>query len=816
MFKSYLTVAIRNLTKYKMYSFINVMGLSLGMAAVILVLLFVRHEFLFDQHYEKNVYRVVRVLYADTDARVATEGTPGALAGTLEREMPEVEHAVRAWTMDNVWVSRGKKSSIQEFCLADVEILDLFDYELVHGDRATVLTKPNAIVLTESMVEKYFAGEDPIGKVITPEGRYFGGVDYTVTGVMKDIPVHSTLRFDFLTATPMKRSIVASPWERWKKGTGWFPVQTFVLLSPGAVPEAVAEKIPDLVETHFGAEARAETDFYLQPVDQMHLYSKRDFNFSTRIPDGVRYGQKTYGDIDTVSLFVSISAFVLLLACVNFVNLSTAKSMQRAKEVGVRKVVGAQRRQLMLQFLSEAVLLSGIALCVALVLAWLALPVVNGWAGKTIAFSGGGWIPVLGTILGFVFVVGALAGSYPAFFLSAFQPIVVLKGISQAKSKGAGLRKGLVVFQFAISMVMIVSAYVVHDQLTFMMDTDLGFNKERVILLPVFAVERQIQTNFEGELTRKYNVVKQEFLQHPDIEKVTACHRFGPFGASTTLSRVTEPVQKEVEMSFMGIDEDFLDFYEMELVAGRNFVRDNEYDLHKAALINETAAKWFGWDDPVGKTFKGNHIRTVVGVVKDFHNGSLRDEIRPMFMMMWRSKFNYISVKVKTDDLAGVMTFLKNKWRQFLPNQPFTYHFADARFDQMYRSEMQMRQFFSVASWLTVFVACLGLWGLASFVIAQRMKEVGVRRVLGASMVQIVMLFCKDFAKWIGVAVVIACPVIYYVMGDWLQGFAYRIDLGVSPFLLGACLTLAIALGTVGYQAFRAGMSNPVDTLRSE
>ena len=800
MVKNYFMVAIRNLLRYKVYSLINVLGLAVGMACCVLILLFVQHELRYDTFHEQSdrIYRVVRETRGVSGAGSFHPGTSGLLAGALVQDLPEVEKATRVMINGNIWVRYGDDGFSQTFCVADPEMLEMFDFPLIKGNVETALQNRFSVLVTEETAQKYFGEEDPVGKVITAEGRYHGG-DYTITGVLKNVPEYSSLQFDFLSAT-VHQEIPLTAWEQWQPNTSWRPVRTYVLLRASATGDGVPSKLSDLMTKYMGEEVSRLNTYALQPLTRMHLYSEVDYGF----PGG--------GDITRVIIFASIAFFILMIACINFMNLSTARSVNRAREVGLRKVVGASKGQLVRQFLGEAVLLSCLALVLTLGLVELALPYLNDVTGYAltlgVAESGVLWMGLLGIGV----FVGLLAGCYPAFFLSSFLPVQVLKGQVKTGKKGVGLRKGLVVFQFAISVVLIVGTVVVQNQMVFVENKKLGFEKEQVVVLPLFNTDRS--------LNARYQTVKQAFLEHPNVLKASASNStMAWWGGAFQTVYPEGAVGNEWQMRILGVDEDFLNTYEIELVAGRNFSSEITTDATEAYILNETAVKQLGWDDPIGKSFEWAYWKRkgiVVGVVKDFHNRSLKEPILPFAMCMWQDKYNLLSLKIRSDNMLETMAFLEKTWQQFIPDRPFAATFMDEYLSRIYQSEKVFKDIFQIFAALAIFVACLGLLGLMSFTVTQRTREIGVRKVLGASVGGIIALLTGEFVRLILLANLIAWPVAYYVMDQWLATFAYRIDLGVGVFLLGGVLTWGIAFLAICIQTWRAARANPVDALRYE
>lgn len=822
MFQNYLIVALRNVMRHKSYSLINVLGLATGMACVVLIMLFIQYELRYDQNHAKadQIYRVLRETRSDTK-RLTNERTSGALAHVLQNDYPEVHQVVRT-ARNWAWINHGKKGFFQSFCLADENILDVFTFPLVKGNRQTALREPSTILITQEIAQKYFGQEDPIGKTVTVDYRNFGG-EYRIVGVLKDIPPNSFVRFDFLISplTASNRFFRLDTWE--PSGHRYF--ETFIYLPQANHVQALEQKIQDIFGRYMGDEVAKTNTYHLHPLNRAYLHSTPDFNMRWSRESG------NYGDINTIYAFSLIAFFILLIACINFMNLSTARATARAEEVGLRKVVGAHRVQLITQFLGESTLLSILALIVALFLTYLFLPTFNMFVDKQLSLNIANNTSILLTLPIIALCVGMLSGSYPAFFLSAFQPVHVLKGAAQISSKSAWFRKGLVVFQFAISVTLIIGTTVVYTQLNHIRTKDLGFDKTQTLVLPIFIRARETKTwgGYGMGLKTKYNMVKHEFSQHPNVLQATTSQYLPGIYAGTQQFGAEGQIR---EMAPFCIDENFLAFYDIELITGRNFTKtyieriaqEGSHDNYEF-ILNEAAVKEFGWTDPVGKPFVWKHMRggteinshgTIIGVVKDFHTGSLRNPIAPIVFFPWISQLRALQLKVTPTNLPETLQFLEAKWDALMPDRPFEYYFLDEGIDEHYQVDIQLSQVFSSFSLLAIFIACLGLFGLTAFTTQQRTKEIGVRKILGASVSHIIYLLSRDIIKLVLIAVLIACPMGYYAMNEWLQDFTYRISLSSWMFIISGLLALLIALATVSYQAFKSATSNPVDALRNE
>lgn len=806
MLKNYLKIALRNLLKYKVYSFINVLGLAVGMASCILILLYVRDELSYDRHHEhaEQIYRVTREWFnSDGSTSLHLGHVAPPIGPLLKNDFPDILQMARINSGGNPLL-RYQDQVFQEerFYFADPNIFEIFTLPLLHGDPKQALAGPNSVVLTPAMAKKYFGSAEPLGKVI----NFNQQVDLKVTGVMQEIPANSHFHFDFLGSVKLPEQIFG---EREFKNWSSNNYATYLLFSKNYSTANFLQAIPAFIGRHHpdGEKAIPQTTLHLQRLTDIHLHSQLDSEIEAN------------GNMMYVYIFAAIAVFLLLIACINFMNLATARSANRAREVGLRKVVGAERQQLIKQFLGETVVLAFIALLLAVVFVELALPQFNAFAGKELALRSQSALFIFGSLLGVALFVGIVAGSYPAFFLSHFQPVAVLKGqkIGSTKSR---FRSMLVVFQFAISIILIVGMGVVYNQLEYCRTKNLGLNKEHIVVLPVSAGE---------EIARRYPDMRNQLLQHPHIAGVAASKRV-PSGrlldsSGGRLLDGEKSTPLEFRIANVRVDHNFIPTYGMQMAAGRNFSTAFPTDSTEAFILNETAVKKIGWAAPetaVDKPFEyGNRQGRIIGVVKDFNYESLHQPITPIVMLIAPSSFNTVSVKIRANrpaDLAATLDFLKQKWQEYRPDFPFQYSFLDERYERLYQSEHRLGQIFGTFSLLAVFIACLGLFGLASYTAEQRTKEIGIRKVLGASVGNIVLLLSKEFTRLVTVATFVSWPLAYYAMNRWLQEFAYRINLHQQSgtFLLAAALALAIALLTVSFQSIKAALGNPIKALRYE
>lgn len=815
MLKNYLKIFFRNMFRYKGYSFINLAGLAIGIACCILIMLYVQDEISYDRFNEKHdrIFRVERKgTFKGQDYHVPVTAHPAGPA--LENDFAQILHAVRFY-QNQVVIKNWQNHRFEEMIFfTDHTLFETFTFPLLKGTAATALKEPNSVVLTEKMSEKYFGRKDTVGQTLT---IYWGNrsLDLIVTGIMKKIPHNSHFKSDFFVSYATLSALIGDQLQNWFNNN----VYTYLLLQENSDAKELQAQFPAFIEKHFGKMARkffgkdldisTILQMQLRPITDIHLYAKLGWEIEPQ------------GNINTVYVFSAIAFFILLIACINFMNLSTARSAGRAKEVGLRKTVGANRGLLIKQFIGESICLTILAGFLALLLVELLLPAYNHFTGKELANTIFSQPLSLLVFLGLLLLVGFISGSYPAFFLSSFQPVKVLKGstASKADRRSLILRKALVVFQFAISIFLIIGTLVVMNQMNYVKNRNLGFQKEQVLVL----------RTRDQALANRNDAFKTELLKNPNILQVAASTNIPGARDFSDQGIIREGKSNDdfvVTYNF-DIDEDFIPLLGIELAAGRNFSRNFATDREDGFIINETAVKAFGWDSPdeaVGKRLMRPtgidtgqyHKGTIVGVVKDFNFKSLHQTIEPLLFFMNPNSLNYINIKLKTADISNTMGHIKEKWAEFSPSYTFEYFFFDQHFDRLYRSEEQMHTLFKLFTLLAIFISCLGLFGLASFTTEQRTKEVGIRKVLGASVINVIVHLSKEFIFWVALANLVAWPAAYYFMNKWLQNFAYRTGLGIDVFFLSGLLGLTIALLTVGYQSVKAALANPIKALKYE
>ena len=793
MIKNYFKIAFRNLWRHKAFSFINIMGLTVGMTAFFLIFLYVKFELSYDSFNSKagRIYRIVCDIKTPTETLNA-HGPAWAVAPHVKDAFPEIEFSVR---IDNasLLVRRGNVKFQEDNALfADSAFFHVFDYKLIKGDPRTALKNKFSIVFTESAAKKYFGNEDPLGKtVLLTDGNNIA----TVTGVMQDMPENSQIKADMLVS-------MSTLTEEFNKGLndqwGNYSDRAFLLLKPGTNAKALQEKFPAFLERENGDEMK-KLQMYptliLEPLRDVYLYSTRD-------------SSKT-GNITNVYIFTIVAIFILLIACFNFVNLTTARSAERAKEVGMRKVVGAGRPQLARQFIGESVIICLIAFLLSLILLMLLLPSFNHLAGKIIS-PGIFTHPQNLLILLFTSIgIGIIAGIYPALVLSSFRPIVVLKGRFVTGTKGIALRKGLVIAQFTISIALIISTIVVYNQMNYMRSQDLGFNKNQKMIIDTHGDSSKL-------------VFKQEVSRLPGVISTSMAGSVPGGGNPGAYSQI-ENVKGDIQIANLDlyfVDFDYIPQYQMKMLAGRAFSRDFPTDTTQAMVVNEAAMKLFGYSKPeqiIGKKFdQWGRKGTIIGVVKDFHFRSLQEVIKPLSIRIEPNGCDLVSINVKHQNLKATLAAIGDDWKALIPNRPFSYYFLDDFFDKQYRSEDRFGSLFLNFAILAIFISCLGLLGLASYSTSQRTKEISIRKVMGASVSNILNLLSKEFLKLVVISFCIAAPIAYYFMHEWLQGFAYRTRIYWWVFALAAVLALLVAFATISFQAIKAAIANPAESLRTE
>lgn len=809
MFKNFIKIAWRNLVKNKTFSIINIVGLAIGLACFLLIALYVTDELSYDRFYKESdrIYRVdTDILFGGTDMKLAVASDP--MGATLKKDYPQVEQYVRFYNSDGE--KQIRKGDVylteQRVTRVDSTFFDVFDVKVLSGDANTALDDPNTVVINESMAKKYFGSLDVVGKTLeTNEG---GGTQYKVTALIEDMPRNSHFNFDFL----FSMDGLDYPFNNYLSNN----FQTYIVLQKGVDPEEFNKNFTQVIMKYVMPQAKQFMEissmeefekagnrlaYFLTPITDIHLRSGRVAELGVN------------GDIQYVYIFSAVALLILLIACINFMNLSTARSARRAREVGIRKVMGTERRTLIRQFLVESTLTALIALVIGVIMAWMLMPFFNSISGKELTINSlwsGSFIVFLVLL---PLIVGIVAGSYPAFYLSSFQPIKVLKGKLNVGSKKSALRNSLVVFQFFASIFLMVGTLVVYRQLNFIRNQKLGFEKEQVLVLNGTASLRENGTAFMNSVLALPGVKSGTWSGYLPVS--SSSRNDNTFSKETVMDS-----RNGFNMQVWTVDENYIPTLGMELVNGRNFSKEMLTDS-SGMIINEKAAAVLGYADAVGKKVyrsdgNGSTVEyTVLGVVKNFNFESLRRNIAPLSLILGRSRWQ-AAFKVSTDNLPGLISQFETKWKAVNPEMPFNYRFLEDSFNDMYNAEQRIGKVALSFAVLAILIACLGLFGLATYMAEQRTKEVGVRKVLGASVGNIVTMLSKDFLQLVVIASVIAFPVAWWAMDRWLQDFAYRINIGWWVFLVAGLAALFIAILTVSFQAIRAALANPVKSLRTE
>ena len=787
---NYTKTALRVIRRQKAFSLINVSGLAIGFVVCMLIVLWVADEWSFDRFHTnaRQIYRIYRDESA-TSSGSTSALTPPPMASILKADFPEIIRATRFgyWQMPLVTYGE-KKFNESGYRHADPDFFAMFSFPLVKGDPETVFANPYSVVLTETTAAKYFGQEDPLGKTLTVNNTF----DVIVTGIIADVPSNSSLEFDLLSPFEilLKEFIGEDNADNW----GFNSFSTYVMLPKTAVKEDLAQKLKGCLEKY----APGDTDeLALQPLTDIHLFSNLGHDLRNR------------GDVKYVWIFSALAVFVLLIAGVNFMNLTTARSANRAKEVGLRKVVGSVRPQLIRQFFGESVLMALFALIAALFLLELLLPFFNTFSGKQLVSPWQNNPFLLLGFFGMAVVTGLISGSYPALFLSSFQPIQILKGTIRSAGANPVFRKTLVIFQFSLSMFLIIGTIIISRQLSYMRNIDLGFSREHIIHLSI-----------HGELHAKYNAIRDRFLQNPDVLHVTASMALPTNIQSSPGTPEWEGKNPDEIMEIKAdfVDFDYIETFNIPLVEGRSFSREYATDPETAFIVNEEAVKRMGLQKPVvGKKFGFWGIDgQIIGVMKDAHFQSLHHKIEPLVFKIFRPWYKRLHVKIRSDNVSSTLRSLEKTWNQMNLGYPFEYRFLDEDFHNLYKSEARLGNIFQAFAALAVFIACLGLFGLASFIAEQRTKEIGIRKVLGSSTISIITLLNSEFLRWTAVANLIAWPIAYFVMQRWIQNFAYKADITIGIFVLSSLIGLAVALTTVSLQTLKAARANPADSLKHE
>ena len=791
MLINYLKIALRNIKRHKMFSFINISGLAVGMACCILILLWVRDELSYDRFHKKGeqIYKITIESHQPNGVIAPFGHTPFPLAPALKERYPEVVDSARIFEAKVLLRHESNVFNEDRFYFTEPSFFKIFTFPLLKGNPQTALSNMNSVVITENMAQKYFGIENPIGKTLSVNINR----DYIVTGVMKNIPANSHITFDFLASSKilenLDRKSLRQEWDAESLNSwGATYVHTYVLLQKTSFYPDVEHKI-----SGFFKEINPDIGWVLkmQPLYQIHLFP---INRNSAV---VKY----------LTIFSIIAFVVLMIACINFMNLTTAISSKKSKEIGIRKIVGAKKGDIIRQFFGEYLLLSFFSLALAVLLVFLFLPAFNTLTGKQFTPSNSIDLTLLFGLIGITILTGCVSAVYPALFLSSFSPIRALKGSFSSGSRRPTFRRILVVIQFSLSIILVIGTLIIYSQLDYIRKRDLGYDKENIIYLPL-----------QGEIQNKYQILKNGMVQNANVLNATVSNTLPSFldtGAGGLDWEGRDP-KFDALFNYASVDFDFIDTFRMQIVQGLNFSGEITSDLSNY-ILNETAIKQMGLNDPIGKRFSmWEKEGKIIGIVKDFNFRPLHTRIEPLILALKAQPYTYIFIRIASENYSNTLKYLESVWNRLNPEYPFDYHFLDEDFDRLYWDEQRLGKIFGYFSFLAIFIACLGLYGLASFVAEERTKEIGIRKVLGSSTSGIVMLLTKDFSRCILLATLIAWPVGYFVMNGWLNNFAYRTKVGFGILIFSSALALIIALLTVSFQSIKAALANPVDSLRYE
>ncbi|MFT7032637.1 MAG: putative ABC transport system permease protein [Cyclobacteriaceae bacterium] len=796
MIRNYIKIAVRNMLRHPTYAVINIIGLSIGVVFSLLLLLFILDEVTYDKFHKKSnrTYRIAADVRVDnTEIHIPTTMAP--LGPTMTSEYSGVEGFLRVLSLGETLVITGNEEFYEEdIYFADSSFFNFFDFSLKYGEPDECLVNPNSIVITDELAKKYFGEENPIGKIIKTGGEEKGR---TITGVMAQLPSNSHMRPKGLISYSSLPAFGPQDW-------GSLNDHTYILLKEGYEKDSINivfdQTLVKYIEPMF-KEFDAEAEFYLQPISSIHLHSDLQGEISTN------------GDIYYIYIFGSIAVFMLLIASINYMNLSTARSASRSKEVGVRKALGSSRIQLIWQFMAESILITMLSVIISSIIVFFLLPAFNELTKKSIPLNFVTDPIVILGLLGIILFVGVIGGSYPSFFLSKFKAVEVLKGKGLIHNGNATLRKVLVITQFSISLVMIICTWVVFDQLQFVQDKNLGFNKNQVLKIPLNG----------KEVMKKYNVLRNQLLAEPNIEAVGSGDST-PGGRNLSMSgiKIESDNGQLIDKVFQNItiDNEYLNTLEIPIVLGRNFSTNIAKDTSLAILVNEEMVRHMGWIDPIGKKvimLESNRRMQapsrVVGVVKNYHILSLQEPISPLVIHNSSENGNLL-IRIKPTNVASTIEYIKKTWSEIVPNRPFELNFLEQEFAKQYETEQKRGEVFGIFALFTILISCLGLFGLASFTAEKRSKEISIRKVAGAGIGNIVLMMSKDFLKLVFVSVLISFPIAYLVMNQWLEEFAFRIDISPMSFVFSAILTILIAFITISYHSISSAMSNPTRALK--
>jgi len=807
MIRNYLRSAFRNIKKHPFISFINIFGLTVGLTCCLLIVSYVVNERSYDK-FNKNaddIYRVTRIFYSAPGVEsLHLSAVAPPFGPLLKRAFPDVKKMTRLYGGGTIpFRYKEKLFNEDDGFFADENFFSLFNTPIVSGDKQNPLAEPYTVMLSVDIAKKYFGDDDPINKTIILYNSPHG---FKVTGVFQAFPANSHMHPKILMSFNTLKSNDVYGEKQLETNYGNNSFYTYLLFPKNYNADRVRAQLPNFLDTYVNFQGMPG-NIKTHDVTRLTLQKLTDIHLTSHLDDEIEEN----GNIERVYIFSAIALFILLIACINYMNLSTARSVLRAKEIGIRKVVGAERSEIIAQFLSESVLITWFSLILAFGLAAVLLPLIAKMSGLRLTFDSLLSVSVLVPLLILPFFIGIVSGIYPALFMSAFIPVKVLKGVFKVNTGNFSFRKVLVVLQFSISIVLIVATIVVFRQLQYIQDKDLGLNKDHVLTM-----------QYDGDFDKQFNAFETDVLKNPNIKSLGRSSRI-PSGrllddqnAAVISGGTLQPLK--VDLKQLSVDDGFVPTYGIQMLAGRNFSKDIKTDSNKF-IINETTVQTLGWKSPenaINKQIKyGNVMGNVIGVMKDFHFESLHQSIVPI-ILLYSPNYHRLSVKITGNNVQSSIAILRQNWQRYQPNTPFDFSFIDVKFDQLYRSEQQQGTLFTIFSCIAIFIACLGLFGLSAFTITQRVKEIGVRKVLGASVDQIVVELSKDFLKLVVIAAIIALPSALWLMNKWLSSFASRISISWWILVASAIIAFIIAFATISIQSIKAAMANPVKSLRSE
>jgi len=786
MIRNYIKITLRNIFKHKGYSFINIAGLSAGMACCLLIAIWVLDELSYDKFHqnESSLFRVEENQHY-SGRLFHVNVTPYPLGPALKEEIAEIADSSRFLRADSHLLRYGEKAFYENNIRAvDPSFFQMFSFPVIKGDKNTFLDSPYFLVITEDIATKYFGDEDPLGKVILLDNQH----EFTVSGVVKNVPHNSTIQFDML----LPYEFLRKEGKTREEDFGSNSILTYIQLKENVTLDQANEKVFGFIRTK---SPQSRTDLVLMPLSRIHLHAYFGY-------------EKTMGAIQYVYIFSIIAFFVLFIACINFMNLSTARSAKRAREVGMRKVVGALKTHLIRQFYGESLLFAVIALIFAIILVTLLLPAFGSLAGKDLSWNVTGISNIMLGVLGITLFTGLVAGSYPALVLSSFQPVKVIRGAHRSKRGGIMFRRILVVLQFSLSILLIIGTVVVYKQLNYMKNIRLGWDKEHILYFPLRA-----------DIQKSYQSLKDELIKDSSILGVTGTSQLPSYISSNSggVDWDGKDPQQQLLIGFNFVDYDYIKTLDIEMAEGRVFSKEFPSDLSQTFIVNEEVVKLMGKESVVGERFRFMGVDgTIVGVMKNFHYQPVQNRIEPLAILVVPDYINYMLIRIPPENISSSLKFIENTWNRVFPNYPFDYQFLDENFDRMYRAEERIGTLLKYFAFLAVLIACLGLFGLASFTAEQRTREIGIRKVLGASVGQVTFLLCREFFLLVFLSNLIAWPLAYLAAEDWLNNYAYRTKAGIIVFLAAMITALAVAILSVAFQAIKAALANPAHALKYE